>query len=203
MPKQRITKEMVVDAAFELARKGGIEQVTVQSIAKRLCCSVQPIYSYCENMEGLRSEVAKRARRFIRQYVEACVAEEEPASSIVQGLGPSSFRRTGQAYVRLAKEEPHVLRMFLFQKRENVASLEDFYCLEASPHMAKDIADQLGIPLERAKQLHLNMLVYTIGLGAVFSVASPGISADEIFLQQEQAYEAFWKAALEQPGTVE
>lgn len=46
MPKQRITKEMVVEAAFEIAREQGMEQVVVKSIAARLNCSVQPIYSY-------------------------------------------------------------------------------------------------------------------------------------------------------------
>lgn len=49
MPKQRITKEMVVDAAFELAREGGMEEVLVKRIAERIGCSVQPIYSYCHN----------------------------------------------------------------------------------------------------------------------------------------------------------
>ncbi len=29
MPKQRITKEMVVEAAFEIAREQGMEQVVV------------------------------------------------------------------------------------------------------------------------------------------------------------------------------
>lgn len=33
MPKQRITKEMVIEAAFELARQGGLEQVLVKNIA--------------------------------------------------------------------------------------------------------------------------------------------------------------------------
>ena len=33
MPKQRITKEMVVDAAFEIARNSGMEQVLVKNIA--------------------------------------------------------------------------------------------------------------------------------------------------------------------------
>ncbi len=197
MPKQRITKEMVVSAAFELARSSGIGQVTVKSIAQKLNCSVQPIYSYCENMEGLRNEVAKRARLFIARYVEACMAGGSSATGAAQSASPDLFRHTGQAYVRLAKEEPHVLEMFLFQKRENVASLEDFYRLEANQNMAKIIADQLGVGLEKAKQLHLHMLLYTIGLGAVCAVTSPGVSADEIFLQQEQAYEAFLKAVLE------
>ena len=41
MPKQRITKEMIVDAAFAIARSDGMERVMVQTIANRIGCSVQ------------------------------------------------------------------------------------------------------------------------------------------------------------------
>jgi len=44
MPKQRITKEMVVAAAFEIAREQGMEQVLVKNIADKIGCSVQPIF---------------------------------------------------------------------------------------------------------------------------------------------------------------
>ena len=64
MPKQRITKDMVVEAAFELAREGGMEQVLVKNIAEKLGCSVQPIYSYCSNMEELKKEVQSRTAVF-------------------------------------------------------------------------------------------------------------------------------------------
>lgn len=36
MPKQRITKEMVVNAAFEIARNDGMEQVMVKTIAEKM-----------------------------------------------------------------------------------------------------------------------------------------------------------------------
>ena len=62
MPKQTITKEMVVDAAFQLAREGGMEQVLVKNIAARLGCSVQPIYSYCQNMRSEERRVGKECR---------------------------------------------------------------------------------------------------------------------------------------------
>ena len=62
--------------------------------------------------------------------------------------------------------------------------------------MAGFIAEKCGISIQQAKQLHLNMLIYTIGVGAVFSVTVPGISADEIYAQQESAYEAFLDQAL-------
>lgn len=186
MPKQKITKEMVVDAAFELARAGGMEQVMVKSIAKELGCSVQPIYSYCKNMDGLRNDVAEQARKFIQDYVAVRIDKN------------NLFPSTGRAYIQLAEEEPNILKIFIFQKRENISSLDDLYYSEASPQMAQTIAKELNISIEKAKQLHLNMLIYTIGIGAIFSVTTPGISADEIYEQQEQAYQTFLKAALEE-----
>ena len=69
MPKQRITRDMVVDAAFETARSEGMEQVMVKTIAERLHCSVQPVYSYCQNMNGLRKAVIERTNAFIQEYV--------------------------------------------------------------------------------------------------------------------------------------
>lgn len=46
MPKQRITKEMVVEAAFEIVKTGGMKQITVKTIEEKIGCLVQPIYSY-------------------------------------------------------------------------------------------------------------------------------------------------------------
>ena len=68
---------------------------------------------------------------------------------------------------------------------------------ENNPQTAEFIANKLHISAEQAKQLHLNMLIYTIGIGTIFSVTTPGISTDEIYTQQEAACEAFLKQALE------
>lgn len=185
MPKQRITKEMVVDAAFEIARSSGMEQVLVRNIADRLGCSVQPIYSYCENMEGLRRDVTQRAKCFIQEYIAAHVDQM------------NLFRSTGNAYIRLAKEEPQLFKIFILHQREGISSLDEFYEAEAGAPVAQFIAKQLQVSVPQAKQLHLHMLVYTIGLGTIFSMTTPGIAAEEIFSQQEMAYEAFLNQILE------
>lgn len=77
------------------------------------------------------------------------------------------------------------------QERRNISSLKDIYETETNPQIAQAIAKDLEISVETARKLHLNMLIYTIGLGTIFSVSSPGIPIDEIFLQQEQAHQAF------------
>ena len=65
MPKQKITREMILDAAFALAREGGMERVLVKEIAAQLGCSVQPIYFYFQNMEQLKSEIIQLAGTFL------------------------------------------------------------------------------------------------------------------------------------------
>lgn len=65
------------------------------------------------------------------------------------------------------------------------------YQSETNPHIAGVIAEKLNIRMEQAKELHLHMLIYTIGIGTIFSVTTPGISVDEIYKQQEMAYKAF------------
>lgn len=179
MPKQRITKEMVVNAAFEIARGDGMEQVMVKNIAEKIGCSVQPIYSYCKNMEGLRNDVIIQVGSFIREYVAGHIDKDD------------IFGSTGRAYIQLAKEEPHLFKIFILHKRNKIASLEDLYQSETSPYIARLVAEKLNISIEQAKELHLHMLIYTIGIGTIFSVTTPGISVDEIYEQQEVAYRAF------------
>lgn len=185
MPKQRITKEMVVDAAFAIARRDGMDRATVKAIAENLNCSVQPIYSYCRNMDGLRNDVAEKARLFILEYVKRSIDKND------------LFRSTGHAYIKIAREEPHLFRLYLFQERKNISSLDSLYRTETNPAVAEMIAENLHISVSEAKRLHLNMLIYTIGIGTIFSVTSASISENEIFNQQEQAYHAFLKSALE------
>ena len=185
MPKQKITKEMVVNAAFELARDGGMENVMVKNIANKLSCSVQPVYTYCNNMAGLQKEVVEKANDFVQKYISANIDKR------------NLFQSTGQADIKLAKEEPGIFKIFILKQRENIASLNDLYQSEASPQTAGYIAEGLGISIEQAKQLHINMLIYTIGIGTILSVTTPGIPAGEILSQQETAYNAFLKQVLD------
>ena len=164
---------MVVNAAFEIARSDGMEQVMVKNIAEKIGCSVQPIYSYCKNMEGLRQDVTLKVCSFIGEYVKTHIDKDD------------IFETTGRAYIQLAKEEPHLFKIFILHKRNSIASLEDLYQSETNPHTAEFISKKLGISIGQAKKLHLNMLIYTIGLGTIFSVVTPGISTDEIYEQQE------------------
>lgn len=184
MPKQRITKEMVIDAAFALTREKGLARAGVTEIAARAGCSVQPIYSYLGGMEGLRRAVCQRTREFVQSYVAARLDPEV------------FFRSIGMAYAALAREEPHLFQTFMMHPREDIASLEDLYAREASPEAAAAIARQYQTDEASARRLHMHMLIYTTGIGAILATASPGIPQAQIQAQLEQAFEAFFTAII-------
>ena len=156
-----------------------MEQVMVKNIAEKIGSSVQPICSYCKNMEGLRKDVTQKVGGFIREYVRIHIDKDD------------IFGSTGRAYIQLAKEEPNLFKIFILHKRNGIASLDDLYQSETNPCTAGIISKNLNISIEQAKKLHLNMLIYTIGLGTIFSVAMLGISTDEIYEQREMTYKAF------------
>lgn len=115
MPKQRITKEMVVDAAFEIARRDGMEQVMVK------------------NMEELRKDVIKKVSSFIREYVQIHIDKDD------------IFGSTGRAYMQLAKEELNLFKIFILHKRNGIASLDDLYQSETNPCTAGFISKNFNI----------------------------------------------------------
>ena len=188
MPKQKITREMVVDAAFQLAREGGMERVLVKDIAACLGCSVQPIYSCFRNMEELRRAVERRTADFMADYLSARLEPD------------NLFQSTGRAHVQFARDEPELFKIFILRRREGASTLDELYRQEASPDMAGAIAAQLGLDEAAARQLHLDLLIYTVGLGTIFSVTTPGIPADEILARQERAYQAFLNHARGETG---
>lgn len=179
MPKQKITREMVVEAAFELARKKGLERVIVKDIAENLGCSVQPIYSYCKNMDGLRKDVMEKADGFLKEYI--CEHADQN----------DFFRSTGYAYIQLAKEEPNVFKMFLMNERGQIHSFDELYESETNPQVAQFIANNLKISISGARTLHLNMLIYNVGMGAILANTTPGIGQEEVHKQMEMVYQAF------------
>lgn len=71
MPKaSTITKEIVLDAAFEIVRTSGFSSLSARSIAQHIGCSTQPIYWVYENMEMLRQDIAQKAVSYLNNIIE-------------------------------------------------------------------------------------------------------------------------------------
>ena len=102
-PKTKITKEMIVDAAFEIIRADGYESLNARTIAERLNCSTQPILYQFKTRAEIHEAVYEAADQFHTQYITAEIeTAEDPFLSI------------GLSYIRFGQMEKNLFR-FLFQ----------------------------------------------------------------------------------------
>ena len=67
-PKERVSRVMVLDAAFEMTRECGFENVTARKLAQRLGSSTQPIFRAYENMEMLQEKFLFKLIADIDEY---------------------------------------------------------------------------------------------------------------------------------------
>lgn len=186
MPKQRITKEMILDTAFILTREQGFEHVITKEIADRIGCSVQPIYSYYKNMEELKKDLFHKAVVFYSEF-------------ITRNAGPDkSFRSVGYSQIQFAREEQHLFWLLFMMKQDSLNSFEDIYKKRSNKKVTEQIAKEYKISEDCAKALHLNMLVYTHGISSMLVTNSVQLEDEEIRNMLDAAFDAFLRKAKSQ-----
>ena len=102
-PKAKITKDMIVDAAFEIVRNEGVENINARTVSEKLNCSTQPVMYHFATIEALKKTVYAKADRYHSEYL---LHIHNPQKGVMSGIGLN--------YIRFAIEEPHLFR-FLFQ----------------------------------------------------------------------------------------
>ncbi len=66
--KESITRDMLLEAAFEMVKEEGIENLTARKLAAKTGCSTQPIFRTFRNMEEVTEEVFLKAMAFYNEY---------------------------------------------------------------------------------------------------------------------------------------
>ncbi len=151
-PKQRITREMIMESAFEMFCREGMDAVNARSVAKALGCSTQPIFSYYTGMQELRDTLNQKAREM---FADKVLSTQKGDAWLVDMC---------QAFVCFVIEQPHVysyLYNSVCQDNANIDALKP-YAAQASAH----IAATEGISPEAAAAVCREVVIYASGLGA-------------------------------------
>lgn len=148
--KKQITKDMILSAALEMLKAGGMETVNVKALAKRLNCSTQPIYLSFDNMDALRAEVTVLV---VEEFLRRIQADREEGELY------------GMAYIRFAQEEKQLFR-FLFLRRNAFSELRE----ALAPMMDRAIdrlMERYHIDREEAHHFHDQLWVHTHGIASM------------------------------------
>lgn len=106
--KKEIDKQRILDAAYKLAVRGGIESLTARNVAKAVNCSTQPIYLEFENMQDLRNQVLAK------------ISDELKSNTFQQNFTGEPLIDLDLSYLYFAKEHVDLFRaMFVDGKFGN------------------------------------------------------------------------------------
>lgn len=86
-PKVKVTKEMVLNAAFEITRADGIEAVNAKNVAAYLKCSTQPVMYNFATIEELKLAVFDKAFEYMKKRVGFSKRKKERISNERSGTG--------------------------------------------------------------------------------------------------------------------
>ncbi|OUQ51344.1 TetR/AcrR family transcriptional regulator [Lachnoclostridium sp. An118] len=186
-PKAKITKEMVIDAAFEVAHETGAENINARTVAKKLHCSTQPVMYHFSTIEELKKAAYTKADCYHSEYL---MNIENPQKGIMLGIGLN--------YIRFAVEEPHLFR-FLFQSNFfNGKTLLEMIDAEELMPVLLAMQGAIGGSIEHVKEIFLTVFLFAHGYASI--IANNSLEYDEEIIRKhiENAYNGAVLAAQEE-----
>ena len=105
-PKAKYTREEIINTAYEMTRKNGIDAVVARELGKALGTSSSPIFTAFKNMEELQMEVRKVAMKEFEAYVQDAV-NYTPA-----------FKYVGTKMVEFAMNEPKLFQLLYMREHD-------------------------------------------------------------------------------------
>lgn len=177
-PKAKITKDMIVDAAFEIARNEGAENINARTVSEKLNCSTQPVMYHFATIEELKKTVYAKTDSYHSEYL---MNIKNPQKGAMLGIGLN--------YIRFAVEEPHLFR-FLFQSNilSGTTLLEMIDAEELMPVILAMQGAVGGGSIEQVKDIFLTIFLFVHGYASI--IANNSLEYDEELIKAhlERAY---------------
>ena len=185
--RAKVTREMIVDAAFAVARETGAESISARTVSERLNCSTQPVMYHFATIEELKRAVYAKADRYHSEYL---MDRKSPQKGVMLGIGLN--------YIRFAMEEPHLFR-FLFQSDyfSGKTLLELIDAEELLPVLTA-MQSALGISMEQTKTVFITVFLFAHGYASIIANNELKYDEDTINSHLERAYRGAILAAQEE-----
>ena len=170
LSKNKFSKQMILDASFEILKEKGIEFITAREIAKKLNSSVIPIFSNYANMEELRIDLMQKASEIYSSYI----SEGEQCSP--------KFKGTGLAYIKFAKNEPNLFKfIFMHKTPTNKSVMEDFCNGEhISEHILEIVQKSTNLTAKNAQKLYFYNWLFVHSIACMVATDFCTFSDEEI-----------------------
>lgn len=168
-PKVKITKESIMDAAFQLLKKEGISKVNARDIAESLQCSVQPIFRTFHQMDNLKSQLYQHVEHLFDEFMELGMQKHR-----------IPFLGMGLAYVEFAKYEKNLFKFLFMSDEFKGRNLLQMIRDDSNQEIIGIISAMSGLNFEQSQELFLNIWLITHGIASLMATNDCDLEESQI-----------------------
>lgn len=174
-PKAKITRDMIVDAAFEIVRECGAENINARTVSKKLGCSTQPVMYHFKKIEDIKKAVYQKADQYHSAYITD-IHSDAPMKEI------------GLNYIRFAATEKNLFR-FLFQSNEfSGKNISELIRVDELQPILVILAHTAEVNLEQAGVIFKSLFLFAHGYSSMFANNSMEYNEETISADLERMF---------------
>ena len=154
----KVTKEMIIDAAFEIAKEMGAENITARTVSQKLCCSTQPVLYHFKTIEDVRIAAHKKASEFHINYV-----------TNLSGKYERPMLEVGMRHIRFAVEEKNLFCFLFHSNYYTGVSLSDWLTGEIFDSLFPILLRQAKVDEQQAYIIFSQIFLVTHGIASLLA----------------------------------
>ena len=177
--KIRISKDMILNAAFEIVRKEGMEKLSNRELANKLECSIRPIYYQFQNVEEMQKELYLKIEQYFYRFL---------LDNTIEGI--PQYKQVGINYIKFAQKEKKLFQILFMSDTELtpdafVAKVGDDY-----KEIEKLIKISTNLKEEDIKDFHTKMWIFCHGIATLVANGTVKLTEGQIEELLSQEFQA-------------
>ena len=174
--KIKISKEMILETAFEIVRKDGTEKLSNRELANKLNCSIRPIYYQFENVEEMQKELYTKIEQFFYKFL---------LDNMVEGI--PKYKQIGINYIKFAKKEKKLFQILFMSNTGLTPSAFVSKDGEDYKEIEKLIKISTNLKEEDIKDFHTKMWIFCHGIATLVACGTVKLTDNQV--QELLSYE--------------
>lgn len=166
-PKIKVTQQQIIQASLEIVREEGIDALNARAIARKLNCSIQPIFKNFETMGSLKKRLIQSAQVVYDEYIQKGMTS--PANP---------FLGMGLGYIRFAKEEKNLFKLLFMTNEFKQNGLIQIIKDDENQEVVKLISSMSGLDFKKSEMLFIDIWITTHGIASM--IATNDLALDEV-----------------------
>lgn len=154
----KVTKEMIIDAAFEIAKEMGAENINARTVSQKLRCSTQPVLYHFKTIEDVRIAAHKKASEFHMNYV-----------TNLSGKYESPMLEVGMRHIQFAVEEKNLFRFLFHSNYYTGVSLSDWLAGKDFDSLFPILERQAKVDKRQAYSIFTQIFLITHGIASLLA----------------------------------